>query len=228
MTSGSLIMIPSSVDVENFDDLVWEREQGAFKLRSKFQYGSNEFTINGHKARDALIIHEYVGIKEELNEIGSDEFALEPEEVIIRKGAKLLVTPKYIVVDRQENKPFVKTVINKGLNLAENTVYYLELDTQRMGKNYPDHWARCFADRNGRVDRGTVYGTKINKDTIFARELAGATAKSIGVTTSYFGSPVNMRISASGSITIHKDIEPPVFLKFIENQILPYQIKLLD
>ncbi|MGI0045843.1 MAG: hypothetical protein ACREBB_01455 [Nitrosotalea sp.] len=226
MTSGSIIMIPSSVDVNSLDDLTWKRQQGSFTLKSRIQFGSREFTINGHKASEALVIHEYIGIRDELNEIGSEEFSLEPEEAIIRKGAKIWVTPKYLVVDRQEYKPFVKQIINKGLGLAENTVYYLLLDTQRMGKQYPDHWARCFSDREGRVDRGTVYGTKINKDTVFARELNDATAKSIGVSTNYFGNPANIRVSASGAITIYKDVEPNIFLKFIESQVLPYQIKL--
>lgn len=228
MTSGSIIMIPSSVNVDDLEDLVWEREAQGFSLKSKIQFGSNEFLIKGKTVREALIIDEHVGLKEELNVHGNDEFALESEESIIKRAAKVWITPKYIVVDRQDNKSFVKRVINKGLKLDENTVYYLRLDTKKMASDYPDHWTQCFSDRDGRVNRGTVYGTKINHDPIFGQELSDATAKSIGVITQYFGSPVNIRISAEGSVNIQKNIEPEILIKFIESQILPYQIKLID
>ena len=228
MTSASIIMIPNSIDVGSLEDLSWERDEANFSLKSLMQFGSKEFSVKGKTVHEALLVHEYVGLREELNELGKSGFTVDSDEAIIRKAAKIWITPKYIVVDRQENKPFVKKVINKGLNLAENTVYYLQLDTKKMAKDYPDHWARCFSDRDGRIDRGTVYGTKINHDSMFGKELSDATAKSIGVTTRYFGAPVNIRISSSGTVTIYKDIEPEHLIKFIESQILPYQIKLLD
>ena len=30
-------------------------------------------------------------------------------------------------------------------------------------------WTRCFTDRNGRVQRGTVYGDSVEQDSVFEK-----------------------------------------------------------
>lgn len=101
-------------------------------------------------------------------------------------------------------------------------LFTIALDTARMYRDHRGHWIRAFDERQGRVDRGIVYGESVEQDSIFGPELERTNCKSVGWITDFFDESVKIRVSPKGSVIIWADISPEIFIRFIRLEILPY------
>jgi hypothetical protein len=229
MLSGSIIMKPRSINEQQLDKLVWQRVQDDLDLKSVFQFGEESYRVDTkYTGRSALVIHQYVGIQEGLIQLEDGRFDIANNRTVMTKWSTVIVAPSYIIVDTKNNRPFVKDVINKGLKLSPNTAHYLALDTPKMAEDHDDQWVRCFSERDGRVDRGTLYGRGVEQDIVFGQELSSSRTMAVGLTTKFFGRQSKVRISGDGIVSVLDFITPEQFMQFIESEILPYRIALPD
>jgi hypothetical protein len=224
MLSGALIKLPDGINIERFNGLKWERQERDQPLKSVIQFQEIVPRITDRRVKWMLVIHERLEktpIVDERNGIYSISYV----DSTTPAWAYAYVVPDFIIVDRLENRDFVGEIINKGLKLT-NPVHNVALDTRRMSRDYRGQWIRGFAERRGRVDRGTVFGERVEEDDIFAPELERSASRSVGWITNFFGEPVKIRVSPRGSITVWGF--PPIesFLNFIRDEILPYVIAL--
>lgn len=228
MISGAILVKPETVNDDRLGSIVWQRTEESIPLQSVFQFRPETYKIDAkRKAQSALVIHQELGTREDIKKVkGIYDIAITTEKQT--KWANVFVTPKYLVVDNKINRTFVKDVINKGLKLPANTVHYLRLDTAKMAQDYKNHWTRCFEDRNGRVQRGTVYGDGVEQDPVFGRELLDSTTKAVGLITQFFGRQTKVRVSSDGVVTVMDFLSPDTFLRYIESEILPYRMSLPD
>jgi hypothetical protein len=224
MLSGALIKLPADIVIDRFNGLKWEREERGQALRSIIQFQQMIPRSADPNIRQMLVIHESLGKEPIVNE-NNGIYSISYVDSTMPSWAYAHAVPDFIIVDRLENRDFVMEIINKGLRLT-NPVHSVELDTHKMTIDYKGQWIRGFADRRGRVDRGTVFGEDVEKDAIFAPELAKSTSRSVGWKTNFFGSPIKVRVSPRGAITVWGFPPIELFLSFIRKEILQYVVSL--
>lgn len=230
MLSGALIKIPEDFDIQRLSGTNWSRASGDLTLQSVIQFNERTITMDTRiRAQIALAIHQYVKIEPSLIQETDGRYTIIDHDVIKTTWSNIYVVQGFVVVDRLENRSFVIQIINKGLANGSNlgiAAHDIYLDTARMVANHPDQWIRGFSDRMGRVDRGTVFGEGVERDSVFGPELARASKKSVGWITNFFGSPNKVKVSPSGSVILWAN--PPIdgFLRFLRMEILPYIIAL--
>lgn len=228
MISGAVLVKPETVVDDKLGSIVWQRTEEGIVLQSVLQFRPETYKIDGkRKARSALVIHQSLGTKEDIQKVnGTYEISIQTEKQT--RWANIFVTSNYIVVDNKSNRTFVKEVINRGLNLPAHTVHYLHLDTAKMAQDFNNHWTRCFEERRGRVQKGTVYGDGVEQDPVFGRELLDSTTKAVGLVTQFFGRQTKVRVSADGTVTVLDFLTPDTFLRYIDSEIMQYKVALPD
>jgi hypothetical protein len=225
MLSASILTTSENLFDRIEDGLEWKRKNGDFDLLSVIQYMPVTFKLRKNRiARRAMVIHQNVGTKHALT-MNEGRYSISHEEDIITRWSLIIIAPNYILVDKKVNKVFVKEVISNAISLVDS-LNYVQLNTQKMSQDTKDHWTRGFENRSGRVQSGTFYGDSIEQDSIFGTELKRAETKSVGLVTKFFGNPTKVRISSDGGLTVYGDIQEEQFLKYIEQEILPYSNQL--
>jgi hypothetical protein len=97
-------------------------------------------------AKTAFVYHQHMGLNEQV--VQKDGiYALEAETVLKTNWSNIIITNEFIVVDKKENKPFVRDIITKGLRLERNTLSYLSLNTLAIADDHKNQWLRCFDGR---------------------------------------------------------------------------------
>lgn len=224
MLSGALIKLPEDLQIESLNGARWEREDNGEELTSVIQFQDQHIVVDSDTTAElALAIHQEIKKEPVLIE-EHERYSILYQDAVRIRWAHIYIFDSLTVVDRLANRDFVRKIINKGLDLSSAHLVYL--DTSRMAVDHVDHWVRGFSDRQGRVDRGTVYGVGVEQDSVFGPELYRSTKKAVGWVTNFFGSPVKVKASPLGSVTIWAN--PPVghFLRFLRMEILPYVIAL--
>lgn len=224
MISGALMQIPENFDIEILDEVRWERIERGLPIRSVIQLQGQFLVENGVAAREGLAIHQEIKRVPELHVEGG-RYSITYVDNIQTNFSVIYALPGLIVTDKLKNREFVRDTINKGLREA-NLAQYVLLDTSQMAMDHRDQWIRGFADRRGRVDRGTVYGYGVEQDSVFGPELRKSSSKSVGWTTGFFGSLDKLRVSPRGSVTLWANPPIELFLRFLRYEILPYVIAL--
>lgn len=225
MLSGALIKLPEELDINLLNGLKWEREWGDRSLKSviQFQEGGT-ITLRDMTINTALAINEDPA-KQPIIDDYQGRYSVSFIDTINVIWSNIYIISGLVVVDSISNRSFVRETINKGLKLT-NTAHDVALNTAQMARDHADQWVRAFSDRRGRVDRGTLYGDGIEQDAVFAPEFGRSTSKAIGWITNFFGSPMKVRVSPRGSVTLWAWPPPELFLRFIKTEILPYMISL--
>lgn len=225
MLSGALLRIPDDLDIERLNGVNWEREENDLTLRSVIQFQERPIVVDRDTTAEvALAIHQEIKREPALIE-ENGRYSILHHDTVATRWAYIHVLHGLVVVDKLENRSFVRQTINNGLNLSTRAHDVL-LDTARMTIDHADQWVRGFSERRGRVDRGTVYGEGVEQDSVFGPELNRSTSKAVGWTTNFFGSPVKVRVSPRGSVTAWAWPPMELFLRFLRMQILPYIIAL--
>jgi hypothetical protein len=223
MLSGALIKLPDDLDIKKLDGVKWEREHRGRQLTSVIQF-QESFSAGEETAAKALVIHQSPGREAIIDDSGG-KYSITYIDSVDTTWANIFVVPGFVVVDSLENRAFVREIINRGLKLT-NPAHEVALDTAKMAQDHVDQWIRGFSGRLGRVDRGTVFGEGVEQDSIFGPELGRSTSKIVGWTSNFFGSPVKVRVSPRGSVTLWAFPPPELLLRFIRVEILPYMISL--
>ena len=224
MLSGALVKLPDGINIERFNDLKWERRERDQTLRSIIQFQQMIPRSADPNIKWMLVIHESLS-KEPIVSENNGIYSISYVDSTMPTWAYAYVVPDFIIVDRLQNRDFVNEIINKGLKLT-NPVHNVELNTHKMTIDYKGQWIRGFADRRGRVDRGTVFGEDVEQDAVFAPELEKSTSRSVGWKTNFFGSPLKVRVSPRGAVTVWGFPPIELFLSFIRKEILPYVVSL--
>lgn len=223
MLSGALIKLPDDFDIRRLDGLKWEREERGHNIKSIIQFQGQTIRSTDFVAECALAIHESVK-KQPIVEEEEGRYRIGYIDSVEVTWANIYVTTGLIVVDNLDNRKFVRNIINKGLK--SSIAHEVFLDTARIARDHSDQWVRSFTGRRGRVDRGTLFGQGVEQDIVFGPELARAMSKTVGWITDFFGTPVKVRASPEGSVTVWAWPPIELFLKFIKVEILPYMISL--
>jgi len=156
MFSGALIRLPEEIDINRLDGLRWERRQGGQDLKSVMQFQGSIIRSGDIEAKEALAIHESPG-KQAIIDESEGKYKISYIDVVNTVWANIYVVPGFVVVDSLENRSFVRDIINKGLNPPKRA-HDVVLNTAKMAEDHAGQWVRSFAERRGRVDRGTVFG----------------------------------------------------------------------
>jgi hypothetical protein len=226
IVSGAILLKSPEIDLSKITGILWRRADKEVKdLRSFFQVTQERYQIRKNSfAVKGQAVHEESGFNRQLKEDKNGFIIQSVPQVYVRTG-ETFISDGYIVVNNIANRDFVRQIINNGLNLSDNNrAEYLSIDTNRMSRDFSDHWVRGFDGRTGRIQKGTVYGNSVEQDISFGDELARTNSKSIGIYTQFFGDKTKVRISSGGSIMVYKDITPEVFLRYIEDEIFSYRI----
>ena len=230
MLSGALIKIPDDFDIQRLNGTNWSRPVGELTLQSVIQFSEGTILIDRDtRAQAALAIHQDIRIEPTLIQESDGRYSILHHDVVKTTWSNIYAVQGYVVVDRLENRSFVRQIISRGLNRGSQlgiVAHDVYLDTARMVTDHPDQWIRGFSDRMGRVDRGTVFGEGVERDSVFGPELDRSAKKSVGWITRFFGSPTKVKASPSGSIILWAN--PPMggFLRFLRTEILPYIVSL--
>jgi hypothetical protein len=224
MLSGAIIRLPDGFDIERLNGLRWDREEQGQTLKSIIQFKEMIPRSADPHIKWMLVIHETLGKTPVVDE-NNGVYSISYMDTTMPSWAYAYAVPDFIIVDKLENRDFVREIINKGLRLTD-PVRTIILNTRQMSIDYHGQWIRGFADRRGRVQRGTVFGESVEQDDVFAPELERSTSKSVGWITNVFGEPVKVRVSPRGAVSVWG--WPPIgsFLNFIRNEVLPYIISL--
>jgi hypothetical protein len=220
MLSGSLLKLPADLDIARLNRLVWAREYNGRTLRSVIQFEGPPIRLLDMSVQQALAIHEHRVMQPVLEE-NNGIYSINYEDAIVPIWARCYFISELGIVDKLYYRSFVADIINHGLRLIVPT-HDVAIDTARMWRDHRGHWVRAFDKRQGRVDRGIVYGDSVEQDSVFGPELERANCQSIGWTSDSFGDPVKVRVSPKGSVIVWADIPPEVFIRFIRQEILPY------
>lgn len=220
MLSGALLKLPLDLEVRRLDRLMWEREKNGRTLRSVIQFEGAPFIISDLTVHPALAIHERLVMQPVLAE-NDGRYSIGYQENVAPSWATCHFTSGWGVVDKLVHRSFVEDIINHGLRLPV-PVHGVAIDTARISVDHRDQWIRAFSERQGRVDRGTVYGDGVEQDSVFGPELGRANCKSVGWTTDFFGDPVKVRVSPKGSIIVWAEVPQEVFFRFIQVEVVPY------
>jgi hypothetical protein len=230
MLSGALIKIPDDFDIQRLNGTIWSRLSGELTLQSVIQFSEGTIVMDREtRAQAALAIHQDIRIEPTLIQESDGRYSIIHHDVVKTAWSNIYAAQGYIVVDRLENRSFVRQIINRGLSSGSGlgiTAHDVYLDTARIVANHPDQWIRGFSGRMGRVDRGTVFGEGVERDSVFGPELNRSMKKSVGWVTNFFGSPTKVKISPSGSVTVWANPTEGLFLSFLRIEILPYIIAL--
>jgi len=225
MLAGALIRTPEDLAIERLNGANWERRDNDLTLRSVIQFQDRRIVVDENTtAEEALAIHQEIGLEHTLVE-ESGRYSIVHQDVVMTRWAYIHIVRGLVVVDKLSNRGFVQQIINNGLNLTDRA-HSIFLDTTRMARDHANQWVRGFSDRLGRVDRGTIFGEGVEQDSIFGPELGRSTSKSVGWVTNFFGSPVKVRVSPKGSVTIWGSPTVGRFVRFLRMRILPYVIAL--
>lgn len=225
MLSGALIRLPEDLAIETLDGAVWEREERGLELKSVIQFQGRPVRVDRDSTAElALAIHQEI-VKEPALGEENGRYLVSYQDTTVTKWAYIYLFQNFVVADRLANRGFVREIINKGLNLPHRS-HIVYLDTARMVTGRADQWVRGFCDRMGRVDRGTVFGESVERDSVFGPELSRSTKKSVGWITNFFGSPVKVKVSPLGSVTVWANPPVGLFLRFLRMEIMPYIISL--
>lgn len=223
MLSGALINLPSGFgEKEEIGHAKWEREEEETQLKSVIQLIDQPMLQGTSDIKSALAIHEYLAKEPGLTSDEEGKYSIDYESTKRIVWANIYILKDVVVVDSMANRVFVRNIINSGLGLPVNTISDMTLDTAKMAQDHAEQWVRSFSDRQGKVDRGVIYGDGVETDSVFGPELDRSKSESVGWTTDFFGSPIKVRVSPRGSVTVLSWPEPSRFLKFIEQEILPY------
>ena len=224
MLSGALLRIPDDLEIERLNGDTWKREENNETLTSVIQFQERPIFVDSDTTVEtALAIHQEITIEPTLvRENGRYEIVY--NDTVKTKWAHIYVCPGHVVVDRLGNRGFVGQIFNRGTVNLSARAYNVYLDTARIARDHANQWVRGFSERRGRVDRGTVYGEGVEQDSVFGPELDRSEKKSIGWATNFFGTPVKVRVSPSGSIVVLANPPEGLFLRFLKMQIFPYII----
>lgn len=229
MLSGALIKLPENFEIQRLNGVNWSRASGELTLQSVIQFREPQTEGRGGRVQAALAINQDIVIEPTLVEDEDGTYSILHHDTVKTTWANIHIVQGYVVVDRLENRSFVRQIINGGLNrgvalgIAAHDVY---LNTAAMVANHPDQWIRGFSDRMGRVNRGTVFGEGVERDAVFGPELDRSTKKSVGWITNFFGSPTKVKVSPLGSIIVWSNPPMDAFMRFLRIEILPYIIAL--
>lgn len=224
MLSGALVKLPEDLEINKLDGVVWRREERGQTLKSIIQFQGQPIKTRDITAQLAIAIHEKI-VKRPILEEVDGKFSLSQIDVIEPSWANIYIVPGFVVVDSKDSRPFVRDIINKGLRLSPRA-HDVFLNVAKMAQDHEGQWIRSFSDRRGRVDKGTVFGEGVEQDAVFGPELGRARSRTVGWITNFFGSPVKVRVSEGGSVTVWAWPPIELFLKFIKMEILPYMISL--
>ncbi|MEM2130462.1 MAG: hypothetical protein QXZ70_07685 [Candidatus Bathyarchaeia archaeon] len=212
--------LPADLDVTRLDGLVWAREYNRRQLRSVIQFEGVPFRISDMDVYPALAIHERVIMSPVLAE-NNGRYSVGYTETVVPSWANCYFASGFGVVDKLANRSFVEDTINHGLRLVI-PVHGVAIDTARLSFDHRDQWIRSFSERQGRVDRGTLFGEGVEQDNVFGPELGRANCRSVGWITDFFSDPVKVKVTPKGSVTLWADVPPELFIRFIRMEILPY------
>ncbi len=189
----------------------------------------NRITYNmGHNAtaREAIAVHEYMSTEKRLqNDDGQLTITREPHQT--RAIIQMFITPRLILVDNRDNRVSLRQIIANGLGVRYDELPFTRIDLPRMSRDYPEQWVRQFIDREGRIQRGSVYGDDVMRDAVFGNDLRRTPAKSIGSITRFFGAETPFRVTRDGVVLVLANPSVTDFLRFIESEILPYEDEVL-
>ncbi len=222
MRSGAILVIPEDFSTLSIDGLLWEREEEGFDLKSLIQFERHFDFETGIRADEAIAIHQEIRSMPALREIAG-RYTVQSDYNVITNFAFIHILSGFIVVDKLLSRKFVSQIINHGLG-RRNFAEHVTLDTQRIANDHRDQWVRRFKDRTGRVNKGSLYGDGVERDSVFGPELIRSTTGSIGWFTNHFGSNDKVMVSPKGSVTVWANPPIHMFLKFIRDEILPYLI----
>jgi hypothetical protein len=227
MLTGALLKLPDLLDVALLDRLIWARKSSGLDLRSVIQFDNNPIQVDQMTLQEASAIHEHIVPQAVLVE-ENGRFKITYNDAIAPIMCKCYFAHGLAVVTKLAHRIFVQNTINHGLRdkgvAMIIPVHDIAINTGRLWLDHQNHWIRSFDKRAGRVDRGILYGEGIEQDPVFAQEVNRANCKTVGWTTDYFGVPVKVRVTPSGSVTALSDIPMQFFFDFIQQEILPYAI----
>jgi hypothetical protein len=224
MLSQTLLKKPEGLNSSKLNHVVWEREEFGAKLKSVIQLSDPPYDMEG--IDPALVIHQYVGFDEALQQGANGDYHLSKQQVVLTEWSNIFITPQFIMVDGKGNIGFVKDTINFGLKLQPNTVHGIFLDIGRIATEHEEHWIRGFDRRAGNVDHGVLYGNAVERDAVFGRELKHSGVRVVGWVTNFFGSPTKVKATTDGCISVWSWPSMNLFREFIEKEISPYIIEL--
>jgi len=224
MLSGALISLPEEFNIDKLDRVKWERRERGQLVKSVIQFQGRPIRIDDFVAKQAIVLHETPKKQPIIEEDQEGNYKIGYMDTIEATWANIYVTQGLVVVDSLTNRKFVRNIINKGLGTV--IAYNITLNTAKIARDHPDHWVRGFSNRPGRVDRGVLYGSGVERDSVFGPELARASSRAVGWITNFFGPPVKVLASPRGAVTVWAWPPVELFLKFIKVEILPYAISL--
>lgn len=223
MVWGSILKINDGIHTK-LNKLEWNRKEGEFQLKSIIQYNQDVLRVNDQTVRTALAIDEYITNPLNLKKRSDDTYSLVPKTQVATRWAYIHITPTHIIVDRKNNRDFVREIIHNGLKLKQEEPEFLVLDTKKIAANNKNQWVRGFAERKGRINEGIVYGDGVEQDAVFGDELKNSKVNSVGITTPFFGNPTKVRVSSNGVVSVLGNHTYEKFIEYIETEILPYTI----
>lgn len=222
MITGAIISIPLDFDIKKFYEIIWERSEDDYDLKSFIQFESQFFTETGIRGEAALAIHQELKSIPAWKEVSGRYYSSSNNE-INHKFAPIFIIPGLIVVNTLSNRRFVKKFINEGLK-DTNFALEIALDTPRIALDHPDNWKYGFTGRVGNVDSAILYGDKVEKDIMLKPELSRTTTGIIGWYTQYFGGNIKVYATPRGSVQVWGAPEIPQFIGFLITEILPYRV----
>jgi hypothetical protein len=224
MQSGALIQLEEDFDIEKLDRCRYDRKYSHHVLKGVIQFEGSTLRVGDLDVKPAMALYERLVQRPVIDEVNGS-YRIVYRDAIEAYSSKIYVATGLVLVDNLDNRPFVKDIINKGQNKA-HLASNITLNTYKLSKDHEDQWTYGFADRMGRVQKGTVFGNSVEKDAVFGPEFENCSSRSVGWYTDFFGMPIKVKVSPRGSVTLWSMVPPEVFLNFIRKEIVPYIISL--
>ena len=227
-TVATLGIFPSLGRVEEkLTDFHYSRKEEGFELRSIIQLSPIKKKFSEEiEILSGIVADEYVRTTRRIVEDEEGKWKVIETDALVDTmwTGFWLTTESMIFVERMGARSFAFRVVSQALTGADDYIHSVQMDIHKIADDHPGHWLGSITDREGHMQNATLYGDDLEDDDVIGSEYKRSKKKQVGFVTEYFGAPVKIRVTESGTImaltNLHDQIER--YIQYISRDLLGY------
>jgi hypothetical protein len=212
---------------EKLADFHYSREEEGFKLRSIVQLSPIKKKFSEKiEILSGIVADEYIKKTRRIIEDEKGKWkVIETDPFVDTMWTEFwLTTESMIFVERMGARSFAFRVVSQALTSRDDYIRPVQMDIYKIAADHPGHWLGSITERDGHMQNATLFGDNLEADDVIGSEYQKSKKKQVGFITEYFGAPVKIRVTESGTIMVLTNLHDQIerYIQYVSQDLLSY------